>query len=93
MNNTTPVPPAPPTLLVAKGFTVNHFDNPYTVELFPHSDSFNPCRGVVVGEEINNMFGTRRLIVKPTTPVTRRVTNQECHWPGNVLYVSNRDIL
>lgn len=89
MNSTTPVPP---TLLVTKGFTVNHFDNPYTVELFPHSDSFNPSRGVAVGEEINNKFSTRRLIVKPSTPVTRRVTNEEVHWPSNVLFVSERDV-
>lgn len=88
MNTTIPVP----ALIVGKGFTVTHFEMPYTVDLFPQSDSFNPAKGIAVGEELNNMFGSKRLIVKPITPVTRRVTNQECHWPGNVLYVSARDV-
>ena len=85
---TTPIPILP----VSKGFTVTHFESPYPVELFPQSGSFNPVRGLAVGEELDNRFGSKRLIVKPTTPVTRHVTNQECHWPGNVLYVWARDV-
>jgi len=82
----------PDSLPVQSGFTVTKFLHPYKVDLFPNSDSFNPARGWAVGEELNNMFGSKRLIVNPMTPITRKVTNQSAQWPENTLYLSARDV-
>jgi hypothetical protein len=82
-------------LKVTKGFTVTNFEHPYEVELFPadyQNQSFNPMKAYAIGEERNNMFGSRRLIVRPIGVITRKVTNEEIRWPGNVLYVNARDV-
>jgi hypothetical protein len=82
----------PVELITSKGFTVTNFEQPYPVDLFPNSDSFNPAMGLAIGEELNNKFGSKRLIVRPTTPITRKVTDKQEYWPNNILYVSVRDV-
>ncbi len=82
-------------LKATRGFTVTNFEHPYEVDLFPadyENQSFNPMKAYAIGEERNNLFGSKRLIVKPLGVITRKVTNQECHWPGNILYVNARDV-
>lgn len=82
-----------PEIKVVKGFTVTHFEHPYEVELFPADgpdQSFNPIKALAIGEEINNVFGSKRLIVRPIGIITRKITNEQSHWPGNILYVHAR---
>lgn len=82
-------------LKATRGFTVTNFEHPYEVEVFPAdypNQSFNPMKAYAIGEELNNMFGSKRLIVRPIGVITRKVTNEEIRWPGNVLYVNARDV-
>lgn len=82
-----------PTQPKNKGFTQTYFAQPYSVILFPQSDSFNPCKGTAIGEEICNTFGNKRLIVRHDEPVTRRVTNEPVFWPNGLVYVWERDVV
>ncbi len=74
------------------GFTTTMFDKPFEVTLFPASQSFNPAPGLALGVELNNLFGSERLIVRYTGPITRKVSNKHEQWPDGLVYVSERDV-
>lgn len=76
----------------AKGFTKNAFQPPYKqVILFPNDPFYLPTKGEVIGEEICNVFGTKRFLIKYTEPVIRKVANRQEFWPGGVVCVKERD--
>lgn len=74
-----------------KGFTTINFDNPFPVTFFFNSSSFNLAKGVAIGVELCNEFGSERLIVRHET-VTRKVTGAEERWANNLVYLYPCDV-
>ncbi len=74
------------------GFTETFFEIPYPVILWPNSNHFQATPGLAVGIEQCNFFGTKRLIVRYTAPVRRKVSGQLTTWPNDTVYVAERDV-
>jgi hypothetical protein len=82
----------PVTLQVSQGFTITNFGYYYVVDLFPDSPVFNPVRAMALGEEITHGGSGKRCIVRPLTPITRKMTNDEQYWTDNILFVHPNDV-
>lgn len=85
MNPTNPAPSTPQT-----GFSFKKFEHPFEVTAFPNSPDFEPTKGMAIGEETCNRFGTKRLVVRYFEPPIRKSTRQEERFPNGALYLPAR---
>lgn len=82
--------PAPSAAAPQTGFTLKRFEHPFEVTAFPNSSDFEPTKGMAIGEETCNKFGTKRLVVQYFEPPIRKSTKQPAHWPNGTLYLPAR---
>lgn len=85
MTEINPTLPSPQT-----GFTFKKFEHPFEVVAFPNSTDYEPTKGLAVGEEICNKFGTKRLVFQYFEPPIRKSTRQKEGFPNGTLYLSTR---